>query len=234
MISVKQLTLPGIVTTVFKPEALAIGIRLESLFWSRLLEKIPDQKIKDTRYNRQTLKWFSYRGIDVKTRQILFQCRLRVMHFEDKPWSFIKDSGTWTIYDNAWDVKAGLNLEVDNRRIRGNVIVCDVQSDWPSGLGGIFLSCFDAIIGVNSWLLSGSFSTLSDLIGQIGGDKFNRSGLGSIDKFLNQLNDLNNKHLIYLSHLDYQSEGVWLWLNVEQYAINQVLSGFTNVSIPID
>lgn len=197
-----------------------LGVRIGNPVLRHAIDKIPEQKIKDTNYNRQTLKWFRFNEIDVRQRQIVFYSRLRIMKFTNKPWPL---SGTWCVYDNAWDVVSGLNLEVKNKSISGNVHVRDAQSDWPGGLGGIFLSIFDAFTGSTSWILTGEFSTISDVVTQIGALALNISNVGDITKYLSIIDNFNHRSLIYLNRTDYDRRGFWQWYKVESAHLDEVL-----------
>ncbi len=210
------------------PDTCEIALLIGTPILSHLIGSIPEQSIKNTAYNRQVVKWFKYEGIAPGTREINFSCRLRIMKFTDKIWP---GRGTWCTYDNAWDVRAGLNLEVQDRKIRGNVRVKDTNSDWPSGLGGIFISAIDAISGLGSWMLGGDFYTLSDFIGRMAGAWFNSSEYSSINGLLSELNELNNRHLIYLSRVEYESQWVGYWFQAEGRSIDEVLSRLKNYFI---
>lgn len=197
-----------------------LGVRIGNPILRHAFDKQPEYTIKDTNFNRQKLKNFKYEGIDVQGREIKFYSRLRIQKFEKKVWPL---SGTWCTYDNAWDVQSGLRLEVDNRQIKGNVTVRDTNSDWPSGIGGIFISVFDAAFGSLSWIFTGNFTTISDTIGAIGALIFNATDAGNITSFLAEVDNLNQRGLIYLSRTDYDPKGFWMWYAIDVGRIDEAL-----------
>jgi len=60
-------------------EKAEIGVRIRNPASRHSFDKLPEHLITNTTYNRQTLKWFRYEGIDVSRREIKFYSRLRVM-----------------------------------------------------------------------------------------------------------------------------------------------------------
>jgi len=202
-----------------------IGVRIGNPVLRHAIDKLPEYSIKNTKYNRQTLKWFRFERIDVGRREIIFYSRLRIMKFTDKIWLL---SGTWCTYDNAWDVFSGLNLEVSNRSISGDVRVHNTVSDWPSGLGGVFISLFDAFTGSMNWVFSGKFTTISDVIGSIATLVFNLSDAGNITGYLATLDDLNQRGLIYLDKTDYDPKGFWQWYKVDPSRLDEAIQKIQN------
>lgn len=207
------------------PTKLELGVRVGNPIFKHLFEKIPEYKISDTKYNRQNLKWFKYEGIDVGRREIKFYSRLRIMKFEKKPWPF---RGTYTTYDNAWDISSGLNLEVHNRSIKGNIKIRDTNSDWPSGLGGIIISVIDAFSGSANWILTGNFNTLSDIVSDIIGVILNITDAGNISSFLKEVDGLNKRGLLYLKRTDYESKGLWMWYTIDPNRTVEALQKIEN------
>jgi hypothetical protein len=197
-----------------------LGIRIGSPILRHAFDKLPTYKIRDTNYNRQKLKFFKYEGINVKGRELKFYSRLRIQNFTDKIWP---GTGTWCTYDNSWDIQSGLSLEVVNRTIKGNVAIHDTNSDWPSGLGGIFFTAFDAAFGSLSWIFTGKFKTLSDIVGVVGGLIFNVTDTGNITSFLGEIDNLNQRGLIYLNRTDYDPKGFWMWHAIDPGRIDEAL-----------
>ena len=197
-----------------------LGVRVGNPILRHAFDKQPEYIIKDTNYNRQKLKFFKYEGTDVQRREIKFYSRLRIQKYTDKVWPL---SGTWCTYDNAWDIQSGLRLEVDNRKINGNVTIHDTNSDWPSGIGGIFISVFDAAFGSLSWIFTGKFATLSDMIGTIGALIFNVTESGNITSFLAEVDNLTQRSLIYLNRTDYDPKGFWMWYAIDPGRTDEAL-----------
>ena len=197
-----------------------LGIRIGNPILRHAFDKLPEHTIRDTNYNRQKLKFFKYEGINVQAREIKFYSRLRIQKFTDKVWPL---SGTWCTYDNAWDIQSGLRLEVEDRAIKGNVTIHDTNSDWPSGIGGIFFSVFDAAFGSLSWIFTGRFTTLSDIVGVLGALIFNVTDSGNITSFLAEVDNLNQRGLIYLNRTDYDVKGFWMWYSIDLGRIDEAL-----------
>lgn len=197
-----------------------LGIRIGAPLLRYGFDKLPEYSIKNTKYNRQNLKWFRFEGIDVSRREIKFYSRLRIMKFTDKVWPL---SGTWTVFDNAWDVHAGLNLEVQGREIKADVHIHEILSDWPDGLAGIFLTAFDAFVGSISWLLTGKFATISDAVMAIGASIFNLNDAGNISSYLKEVDNLNQRGLIFLQKTDYDNKGFWTWYTIDPSKLGEVL-----------
>ena len=118
------------VTFRYNPNSLEIGVRIGPAVLRNEIEKIPEQRLKYTDYNRHTVKWFKYKGIDVSRRQILIGFRYRYQKLEDRPLI----GGRFTVYDNAANVDVGVNLEVKNKQLDGNVNVRNVEADWARGV----------------------------------------------------------------------------------------------------
>jgi hypothetical protein len=197
----------------FKSDTNELGLRIGNPILRHAFDKLPTKVIRDTRYNRQKLKHFKFEGVDIGARELLFYARLRIQKFTDKTWPL---SGTWEIYDNAWDLTCGLRLEVENKSIQGKVLVHDTNSDWPGGIGGIIFSVIDLHLGALSWIIGNDFTTLSDIIGDVAAFVFDATESGKITTYVQDLTNMNKSGLIYLRRTDYERKGFWMWFALEE------------------
>lgn len=206
------------VTFRYNPNSLEIGVRIGSAILRNEIEKIPEQRLKYTDYNRHTVKWFKYQGIDVSQRQVLIGLRYRYEKLEDKPWG-----GRWTVYDNAADVQLGVNLEVNNKRLDGDVIVRRVQADWASGILGVVQNTIEIMFGTLTFLMDGKFIRPSDFASAVAPWVVNASTVDqrNLGRFFGELNDLNNRGVIYLKRIDYDSQGIWYQFSIDESLLAQ-------------
>lgn len=217
------------VTFSYDPTRLEIGIRIGSAVLRNEIEKIPEQRLKYTDYNRHTAKWFKYRGIDVPGKQVLVGFRYRYEKLENRPWPL---SGRFTVYDNAADVEAGLNLFVRDKKIDGDVRVRNVVADWASGLYGYAQSLFlDIPVGLATFIAEGKFIRLSDFGAAIAPLVINSSTVDqrNLGRFFGELNELNSRGVIYLKQIDYDSQGVWYKFSVDESLLAQSASKLESV-----
>lgn len=210
------------VTFRYNPNSLEIGLRLGSAVLRNEIEKTPEKRLKYTDYNRHTVKWFKYKGIDVSRRQILIEFRYRYVKLEDRPVL----GGRFTVYDNAANVNVGVNLEVKNKQLYGNAIVRKVEADWASGVLGIVYNAYDIMFGSLSFLSNGNFIRLSNLAEAVAPWIINASTKDqrNLNLFFNDLNDLNSKGVIYLKRIDYDSKGVWYQFSIDESLLAQSAS----------
>ncbi len=191
----------------FDIDSRKLKIKIGNLSLKEIISQIPKQYIKKTKYNKQSLKWFEYRGIDVDKQEIKVKCRLRVKKYE-KIIKLVK------IYDNAWDIKAGLKLEVDtNRKLNARFVIRDTKADLPSGLLGVFLAGVDLSVGTGQSILTGNFSTLSDEIGQYISKKINNSDQADISSLFKKISKMNQQGIIFMEKVKYIDEGIILQSN---------------------
>jgi len=185
----------------------SVAVRVGRPILAYKIEQIPNQVLKDTKFNYEEAKWFKFKGINVDKRQILIQFRFRKKHWEDAL------LGRILIYDNAADVNTGLNLEVENRQIKGHPFIHKVNADWASGIGGWATNFCDLMYGTLNWLFTGKFTTITDTILNVGAGFINQ--LSAFDQInlkeeLAELNYLNQNGFIYLDKTEYDNKGVWL------------------------
>lgn len=191
----------------FDMDSKKLNIKIGNSSLKEIISQIPEQYIKKTKYNKQSLKWFEYHGIDVDQKEIKVKCRLRVKKYE-KLIKLVK------IYDNAWDIKAGLKLEVDtNRKLNARFVIRDTKSDLPSGLLGVFLAGVDLSVGTGQSILTGNFSTLSNEIGQYISKKINNSDQADISNLFKKISKMNQQGIIFLEKVKYVDEGIILQSN---------------------
>jgi hypothetical protein len=211
------------VTFRYDPSSLEIGVRLGSAVLRNEIEKIPEQRLKYTNYNRHVIKWFKYKGIDVSRRQILVGFRYRYEKLEDRPWPL---KGRFTVYDNAANVDVGVNLEVKNKQLDGNVYVRHVESDWASGVLGLAQNTYEIMFGTLTFLADGKFIRPSDFAATVAPGVINASTTDrrNLSRFFGELNDLNSKGVIYLKRIDYDSQGVWYQFSIDESILAQSAS----------
>ncbi|ERT08084.1 hypothetical protein M595_1864 [Lyngbya aestuarii BL J] len=187
-----------------------LNIRLGNEGLKKLIESLPEEYIKDTEYNKHSLKWFKFRGIDTKRQEIKIEFRLRVKKYENVLVGRVK------IYDNAWDVKAGLKLEVDaNRKLTGKITVRDHKSDIPSGILGIFDVALSSIstgsLTVLNSIFTGNLFTFSSAII---GKKLDGLSQNIPDYVLKTINDKAGKYeVVYLERVKYKEDSVIIQTN---------------------
>jgi uncharacterized membrane protein len=211
------------VTFRYNPNSLEIGVRIGSAVLRNEIEKIPEQRLKYTDYNRHTVKWFKYKGVDVSRRQILIGFRYRYHKLEDRPLI----GGRFTVYDNAANVDVGVNLEVKNKQLDGDVSVRNIEADWASGIYGYAQNLFlDIPVGLATFIAKGKFIRLSDFAAEVAPSVINASTTDqrNLSRFFGDLNDLNSKGVIYLKRIDYDSQGVWYQFSIDESLLAQSVS----------
>ncbi|BAG04668.1 DUF1036 domain-containing protein [Microcystis aeruginosa] len=210
------------VTFRYNPNSLEIGVRIGPAVLRNEIEKIPEQRLKYTDYNRHTVKWFKYKGIDVSRRQILIGFRYRYQKLEDRPLI----GGRFTVYDNAANVDVGVNLEVKNKQLDGNVNVRNVEADWASGVLGLVQNTYEIMFGSLTFLVDGKFIRPSDFAAAVAPWVINASTTDqrNLSRFFGDLNDLNSKGVIYLKRIDYDSQGVWYQFSIDESLLAQSAS----------
>jgi uncharacterized membrane protein len=209
------------VTFRYDPNSLEIGVRIGPAVLRNEIEKIPEQRLKYTDYNRHTVKWFKYKGIDVSKEQVLIGFRYRYQKLEDRPWG-----GRFTTYDDAANVDIGVNLKVENKQLNGNLIVRNIEADWASGILGLVQNTFDVMFGTVAFLNEGKFIRLSDFAAAVAPSVINESTTDqrNLSRFFGELNDLNNKGVIYLKRIDYDSQGIWYQFSIDESLLAQSAS----------
>jgi hypothetical protein len=192
-----------------------------------------EQKIKYTNYNRVTVKNISYRGIDLGRKEVQINGRIRYQKLENKPWPL---SGRYTIFDDAADLKMGLNLYVENQQLKTRTNIREFKPGWASGPVGYIYSVFDAGMGTIAWFSTGgNFIRISDFLGSLSqisvniAQPFNRE-LNSKFKYVNdKVAEFSSQGLFNLDHLDYDSDGFWLVFKVDQNHPERVVGVLTNI-----
>ena len=171
------------------------------------IEAQPEMRLKYTDYNRHTVKWFKYEGIDVGSRQVLVGFRYRYQKLEDKLWG-----GRFTVYDNAANVTAGIRFNVINRQVQGDVAVRHVEADWASGILGLAQDLIDVMAGSIGLLTKGQFLRFTDVLAAAAPMLANHALADQlkIRAPFEQFNRWNEAGFIYLDRIDYQPDGIWL------------------------
>ena len=165
-------------------------------------------------------KWFKYAGINVGERTVSINFRYRKKHWENAL------LGQILIYDNAADVSAGINLEVENRVVKGHPFINSIDSNWASGLLGWVTNLYDLIAGSMFWLFTGNFITLTDILLDLGTVTFNiLSALDKInlEKEMGKINEWNQSNLIFLDRTEYEPKGIWLFFKIDTARLDDLI-----------
>lgn len=198
----------------FDQKTRGLGVFISDNILRPYIENLGEQRLYYTDYNRHIVKWFKFQKIDSDSRQIVISFRYRYEKLEDKPLI----GGRFTVYDNAANVIVGLNLEVNrDRTIVGKNTIISIELDWASGILGYIQGIQDILIGSVSWLTNGNFVRLTDAVVSLTTEiaNFSFEDRLKITEPFSEINDLNQKGLIYLDKLDYDSEGLWLIFSID-------------------
>lgn len=194
-----------------------LALKIGEAFFRQEIEKLPEQKLRNTDFNRLSVKWFKYKGINVARKEVRIGFRGRYIHFEKKPWPL---NGYVTTYDNAADIEVGVNLAIANRQSKANVAVRDMRADWPSGPLGWVQDAFDGVVGFGNWLAHGKFVRLTDQLASITPALINLTAADKLTytNLAGKYERLNRNNVIYLDHTEYEQNGVWFVTKVNPAA----------------
>jgi hypothetical protein len=124
-------------------------------------------------------------------------------------------------------VDVGVNLEVKNKQLDGDVSVRNIEADWASGIYGYAQNLFlDIPVGLATFIAKGKFIRLSDFAAEVAPSVINASTTDqrNLSRFFGDLNDLNSKGVIYLKRIDYDSQGVWYQFSIDESLLAQSVS----------
>jgi hypothetical protein len=186
----------------------SVGLLIGEAILRTEIEALPEQRLKYTDYNRHTVKWFKYGGIDVAARQVLLKFRYRYQKLEDKPII----GGRMTVFDNAADVTAGLRMTVADRQVAGQLEVHRIDADWAGGLLGMLQSLLDGMVGGVSFITTGKFTRLIDYMTMVAPMLVNLalSEQLKLRAPFENFNRWNQEGYVYLDRIEYANNGLWL------------------------